>query len=118
MTADQRARRRCMDYEGRHVVDGRHMPYTGPLGNPTVGYGHLITAGERAGGKFALGLDEQEARSLFREDWRRTACAVDGLLRGRGLAALGDVRRCVLVEMAFQLGVGGCRRFKLMWAAL
>lgn len=116
MTPDERAQARCREHEGRYVVGERHMPYRCPAGHWTIGYGHLV------GGDIALkaysdqgGLSEQEAQSLFRSDWDRTRGRIEHLLEDRGLADLDGPRRGVLVEMAFQLGVNGCRRFRRMW---
>ena len=113
MTADERAQARCREHEGRSLVDGRHMPYRCPAGHLTVGYGHLC-----GGEEWRDGLSEQGARRLFRSDWDQRRDAIDNLLAEIDRGDLDDVRRGVLVEMAFQLGVAGCRRFRRMWAAL
>ena len=113
MTADERAQARCRKYEGRRLVGGRHVPYRGPAGKPIVGYGHL-----RRGDEWRDGMTEQEARQLFRFDWNEKRDAIENLLAEIGRGDLGDVRRGVLVEMAFQMGVAGCRGFALMWKAL
>ena len=113
MTADERAQARCRKYEGRRLVGGRHMPYRGPAGKSIVGYGHL-----RRGDEWRNGMTEEEALQLFRADWKEKRDAVEGLLDEIGRGDLGDVRRGVLTEMAFQMGVAGCRLFALMWVAL
>lgn len=76
-------------------------------GNPTIGYGRLL----RAPG----GISPTEAAKLFDADWAR---AQHDAATIPGYASAGAVRRGVLDEMTFQLGIGGVRGFRSMLAAL
>lgn len=124
MNSDQRAQARCREFEGRHVVAGRHVRHTCPAGHPTIGYGHRLKDGEGfdlvVAGKVVRvedGLSEQEALLLFRADWAAHRDPIERALAKRGID-LSDVRKGVVAEMAFQLGVGGCLGFRRMWLAL
>lgn len=75
-------------------------------GNATIGYGRLL----RAPG----GISPAEARALFDVDWRRAQLDATTLA---GYASADAVRRGVLEEMTFQLGVRGVRGFKRMLSA-
>lgn len=75
-------------------------------GNPTIGYGRLL----RAPG----GISPAEAVRLFDADWTR---AQHDAATIPGYGSADAVRRGVLDEMAFQLGLGGVRGFKKMLAA-
>lgn len=92
----------------------RLEPYKDHLGFWTVGVGHVID--RRKGGslpvwvKPSFPLDEAEAKQLLRADIRQKEIGLDGALPWwRGLS---DVRKAVLVSMAFQMGVGGVLQFK------
>lgn len=73
---------------------------------PTIGYGTRIDEIE---------LDEETAESWLVGELKEK---VDRLCHVAGYAQLGVVRRSVILEMAYWMGVGGTLRFKKMWSAL
>lgn len=84
--------------------------YKDHLGYSTIGVGVLIDA--RKGG----GITQEESRYLFRNRLRQRAaqCAE----RFDWWQAIDEVRRGVIVCMAYQLGTTGVANFKKMCAAL
>lgn len=52
-------------HEGKHVKDQKHVVYLDSMKNPTIGYGHLVTAAE----KYPDGITEQQASELFDKDF-------------------------------------------------
>ena len=84
--------------------------YRDSLGWLTIGYGRLID--ERRSG----GISEDEAVVLLRNDITRT---VTELRRAVPFFAGLDGPRCaVVIELGFQLGLGGLLGFRRMLAAL
>ena len=83
--------------------------YQDHLGYWTIGYGRMID--ERRGG----GISEAEAEHLLENDIDRVASR---LQNERGFRLAPDGVKRALVNMAFQLGVGGLLGFKRMWSAL
>jgi lysozyme len=86
---------------------GEHVAYRDHLGHLTIGYGTLLDdrltiSEEIAAELLTAELKEKEERLLYVDGW----------------ANAGPVRRAVLLEMAYWLGVGGCLRFKRMWGAV
>ena len=61
------------------------------------------------------GLNEQEAGILFASDYVR---AIKTSNKISGYEGLSDARKDVIVNMAFNLGGTGVRKFKKMWAAI
>jgi lysozyme len=84
--------------------------YEDHLGFLTIGVGRLIDV--RRGG----GITREESAYLLANDIRR----VDADLRRRysWFAELDEVRQAALVNMAFQLGLGGLAAFRKMLAAV
>lgn len=106
-------------HEGSVMRNGRHVVYddaTGkPIepgqvvqGNPTIGYGRLVTDGN--------GLSEQEAEALLREDVANVRRQLDD--RIPWWRDLSDNRRRALVNMAFNMGIGSLMGFQNMLRAM
>lgn len=98
---------------GRHVVydDATGRPLkTGDMiqGNPTIGYGRLLTRGN--------GLTDVEAERLLRNDVGDVCDQLDHALPW--WRELDCKRRRAIIDMAFNLGVGGLLTFRKMLAAL
>jgi lysozyme len=87
----------------------RLAAYKDHLGYLTIGYGRLIDEARNGG------ISEAEAEHLLHNDL--AACERD-LESIPGYRDLDDVRQAALINMRFQLGGGGIRAFKKMWAAL
>lgn len=77
----------------------------------TIGYGRNIDA--RRGGP---GITEEEASSMLFRDVVSTMINVEH--QWPWSMRLGEARRSVLIQMAFQLGMAGLAKFKRMLAAL
>lgn len=75
--------------------------YRDSLGNPTVGYGHLLRIGSI--------IPESVADALFEFDFNRAIKDYESLQ-----IDLDPVRRGVIIDMIFQMGIGGVYRFKKM----
>lgn len=105
---DARLLRSIRDHEGR-VLDacGMHRAYRDHFGNLTIGFGTLLD--ER------LTISEEVAETLLRDE---LAEKIERLSMVRGFDLLVGVRRAVVVEMSYQMGVGGSLRFKLMWGCI
>lgn len=78
----------------------RLHPYRDTVGKLTIGYGRNL---------IDRGLTQAEAECLLRNDLRDVTAGLDRVLPWwRGLDV---VRRAVLVDMAFNMGVGGLAKF-------
>jgi len=85
----------------------RLKPYRCPAGKLTIGYGRNLED---------RGITEAEAEHLLENDLDAARWEVQK--RVPGFADLSLERRNVLVEMAFNLGIGGVMRFTGMLAAI
>lgn len=88
---------------------GRFHVYKDHLGNPTIGYGHLVLPGE----SFPCGLTEEEADKLLAKD---IAIAQKGVKSLK--IDLPEDWNEFLIIMVFQLGLAGVKKFKNMLQAL
>ena len=91
---------RIKAHEGR-----RFKPYQCSEGRWTVGYGRNMDA---------VPFSQDEIDLMFDNDLRR---ARDGAETFFVYSQLNQVRRDILVEMIFQLGIGGVSKFKKFLAA-
>lgn len=85
----------------------RLMPYRDSLGFLTIGYGRCLDR---------VGISQSEADMLLESDIRVAESAVATNLAG--IEHLDPVRRAVLVNMAFNLGIGGLLQFRKFLAAV
>ena len=81
------------------------LPYKCPAGHLTVGYGHNLECG----------ISAEAAEFILRQDVEAAVSAVKGAFVWWN--KLNDVRRFVLVDMCFNLGISSLKRFKKMLAA-
>lgn len=88
---------------------GRFHVYKDHLGNPTIGYGHLVLPSE----SFPCGLTEEEADKVLAKD---IAIAQKGVKSLK--IDLPDDWNEFLIIMVFQLGLDGVKKFKKMLQAL
>ena len=91
----------------------RNTVYLDSLGKATIGYGHLITKADN----FIEGVEysKEELDALFDKDFD-TAC-------DQAMTLVDSFNICedavgVIIEMVFQLGIGGVGKFKMMLEAL
>lgn len=91
----------------------RDTVYLDSLGKATIGYGHLLTEDD----DFEEGIvyDKSLLENLFDKDFNRAAYNAEQLLEGIDVC---DTAREVIIEMVFQLGIGGVSKFKKMFEAL
>lgn len=91
----------------------RNTVYSDSLGKATIGYGHLLTEDD----DFEEGIqyDKSLLEILFDKDFNRAAYNAEQLLEGIDIC---DTAREIIVEMVFQLGIGGVSKFKKMFEAL
>ncbi len=81
------------------ACEGFHAErYLCPAGKPTIGYGHVILAGE----VFEHSLSEAEAVDLLRRDLAEVGRQVAGLVR----APLNDNQFSALVSFTYNVGAG------------
>ena len=84
--------------------------YLDHLGNPTVGFGHLITANEnlKQGDKITLARAEQ----MFEKEYQQAV--KEALSFGYSNGAVN----AILTNMCYQMGKGGVTKFRKMHQAL
>lgn len=82
------------------------MPYKCPAGHWTIGYGHNLEHG----------ISAEAAEFILREDVDRVRRQVAEAFFW--WAELTEARRFVVVDMCFNLGLAGLRKFKKMLSAL
>jgi len=91
----------------------RNTVYLDSLGKATIGYGHLITKADN----FIQGKEysKEELEEVFEKDFDKACDQAIGLVGSFNICedALG-----VIIEMVFQLGIGGVSKFKNMLEAL
>ena len=101
--------KRIKDHEGFIA-----KPYLDSLGKATIGYGHLITDEDN----FENGKEYSQSQllELFRKDLARAEREADDLTGH--IEELHIVARDCIIEMCFQLGKGGVKKFAKMLLAL
>lgn len=81
--------------------------YADQLGHPTIGYGRALDT---------KGISLAEAEAMLDHDIQDATIEVDARLPW--VATLDGARRAVLINMAFNLGIGGLLAFRKMLAAV
>lgn len=106
--ASEQLRQSIIRHEGSVTNGaGEHVAYRDHLGNLTIGYGTLLD--ER------LTISEDMASELLDAELKEKE---QRLFHVDGWSGAGSVRRWVLTELAYWVGVGGCLRFRKMWDAV
>lgn len=85
----------------------RAAAYVDTTGHLTIGYGQVVAE---------LEVTEQEAEKWLLAGIEKRTKELETFLSFR--AVKDQVRQDVLVEMAYNLGVGGLMKFKNMWASI
>lgn len=93
--------------------NGKFWTYQDSLGYDTIGYGHLILAGE----DFSAGMTEAQADEMLRRDLERTVHDAKSIAASYKMR-IPKTAQIVLCEMVFQLGRGGVMNFRNMLKAL
>ena len=87
--------------------------YKDTLGKRTIGYGHLCTNDEDWEDGKAYNMAYLE--DVFEVDFNEAVNQAEKLI---GNTIIKNKAAEIIVEMVFQLGMGGVSKFKKMWAAL
>ena len=87
--------------------------YKDTLGKRTIGYGHLCTDNEEWEDGKAYSMSY--LNDIFEIDFNEAVNQAEKLI---GNTIIKNKAAEIIVEMVFQLGVGGVSKFKKMWEAL
>ena len=87
--------------------------YKDSLGKKTIGYGHLCVEPEQWNDDKEYTKEELE--TVFEKDFNEALKNAEHLISDR---SINDTAKEVIIEMVFQLGIGGVGKFKNMWSAL
>ena len=88
--------------------EGKRLhPYIDSTGHITIGYGRNITD---------VGIFEDEAQLMFENDIKRSIASLQSRLPW--WVGLSEVRKMALIDLAFNLGIGGLLGFRKMLDAL
>ena len=79
----------------------------------TIGYGHLCVEPEQWDDDKEYSKEELE--TVFEKDFDNALKNAESLISSR---SINHIAKQVIIEMVFQLGIGGVGKFKKMWAAL
>ena len=87
--------------------------YADSLGKKTIGYGHLCVEPEQWDDDKEY--TKEELNVVFEKDFNEALNNAEHLISDR---SINDTAKEVIIEMVFQLGIGGVGKFKNMWSAL
>ena len=91
----------------------RDQVYKDSLGFATIGYGHLVLPNDPY--KEGVTYSKEDLEKVFDGDFDTACSNANQLIKD---LPLHHQAKCVLIEMVFQLGIGGVSKFKNMWKAL
>jgi len=106
-------RARIQDSEGL-----RTSMYLDSLGKATIGIGHLIQPHEEERFKEGVEISMEEINELFDMDLNRAAAGAESLIEECVGHNIPEEAEHVILEMVFQLGTNGVRKFRKMWKAI
>ena len=87
--------------------------YKDSLGKRTIGFGHLCVEPEQWDDDKEYTREELER--VFDNDFKEALKNAESLI---GERSINFIAKQVIIEMVFQLGIGGVGKFKKMWSAL
>jgi len=87
--------------------------YKDSLGFATIGFGHLVREDDPY--KEGETYSKEQLQEQFDKDFEEAKTNAFSLI---GDLSLHLQAKCVIIEMVFQLGIGGVSKFKAMWKAL
>ena len=90
----------------------RAVVYKDSLGKRTVGWGHLCVEDHWEDDKE---YSEDYLKEIFDKDFDDALKNAESLI---GERSINHIAKQVIIEMVFQLGIGGVGKFKKMWEAL
>ena len=91
----------------------RDQVYKDSLGFATIGYGHLVLSNDPY--EEGVTYSKEDLEKVFDGDFDTACSNANQLIKD---LPLHHQAKCVLIEMVFQLGIGGVSKFKNMWKAL
>ena len=91
----------------------RDTIYKDSLGFSTIGYGHLVLQTDRY--EKGVTYRKKDLEKVFDTDFNTAKSNANQLIEG---LPIHHQAKCVIIEMVFQLGIGGVSKFKKMWKAL
>ena len=91
----------------------RDTIYKDSLGFSTIGYGHLVLQTDRY--EKGVTYRKKDLEKVFDTDFNTAKSNANQLISG---LPIHHQAKCVIIEMVFQLGIGGVSKFKKMWKAL
>ena len=91
----------------------RDQVYKDSLGFATSGYGHLVLPNDPY--EEGVTYSKEDLEKVFDGDFDTACSNANQLIKD---LPLHHQAKCVLIEMVFQLGIGGVSKFKNMWKAL
>ena len=91
----------------------RDQVYKDSLGFATIGYGHLVLPNDPY--EKGVTYSKEDLEKVFDGDFDTACSNANQLIKD---LPLHHQAKCVLIEMVFQLGIGGVSKFKNMWKAL
>jgi len=87
--------------------------YKDHLGFPTIFFGHLITPEDNY--EEDKEYPKEMGEEVFELDFKKALDSTESLIGSR---PVNHTAKEVLIEMVYQMGVGGVSKFKKMWSAL
>lgn len=87
--------------------------YKDHLGFPTIFFGHLITPEDNY--EEDKEYPKEMGEKVFELDFQKALTSTENLIGSR---PVNHTAKEVLIEMVYQMGVGGVSKFKKMWKAL
>ena len=87
--------------------------YKDHLGFPTIFFGHLITPEDNY--EEDKEYPKEMGEEVFELDFQKALTSTESLIGSR---PVNHTAKEVLIEMVYQMGVGGVSKFKKMWSAL
>ena len=87
--------------------------YKDSLGKKSIGFGHLCVEPEQWDDDKEYTREELER--VFDNDFKEALKNAESLI---GERSINFIAKQVIIEMVFQLGIGGVGKFKKMWLAL
>ena len=94
-----------------HFKGGKFHTYNDHLGNPTIGYGHLIVSGEN----FTNGITNDEALKILTRDASDSVNSANDILKNHYVSAEAAT---LVAQMVFQMGKQNVLEFEDMLEAL
>ena len=93
----------------------RNKVYLDTLGKRTVGVGHLCVEDFWMDG---VEYEEDFLMEILEKDLQEAIRGARSLMEDHGCADIDEQAEEILIEMVFQLGPTGVKKFKKMWVAL